>query len=79
MISSPSTAGIGHILDEIADESLTSCSVTCANNIMCNGANYIPGNKTCTLLQVEDVLKDWERNDAVTYICVDCKPGPERE
>ena len=79
MISTASTAGIGFVLEEIVGESSTYCSVKCASNIKCNGANYSSTNKTCISLHVEDVLDDWVMEDDSSYLCINCEPGPTGE
>ena len=77
LITTPDSAAYGEIVEETEGDTLEYCSVMCASNIKCNGVNLFASNNTCTLLHVEDVLDDWEKqHDDVTYICVDCEPGP---
>ena len=76
--SHPSLSGVGETLKEVNDTSISSCGQECISKASCTAANYSPKNKTCTLLHVADVMDDWEKkDDDVTYICVNCEPGPE--
>ena len=67
----PSVAGVGEGLSQMTTESIQSCIIECSTEINCMAANYFPSDKTCTLMQVEDVLDDWEKDDDVTYITRD--------
>ena len=78
LLSQTSTSGFGNIVKQIETSSMLACGQECVMQFNCTAANYYPRNKTCTLLYVEDVLDDWEEtDDGVTYICVDCDPGPK--
>ena len=76
-LESLSVSGVGDILSREENISAVSCGIACSTRVSCTAANYFPNNKTCTLLHVEDVLDDWVKDDDVTYICVDCEPGPQ--
>ena len=78
LLSEPSTTGFGNILKQIENTSMLACGQVCVRQVNCTAANYYLRNQTCTLLHVEDVLDDWEKSaDDVSYICVDCDPGPK--
>ena len=80
VITTSSVAGIGEGLEEIVGETSTHCGIICAIKIECTGVNYLPDNKTCILLHVEDALGDWEdRAEDIKYSCVNCEPGPKGE
>jgi hypothetical protein len=61
-------AGVGDVVAEVTNvESVTSCVVECASSDACTSANY--ANNTCTLLNVQDQLDDWQDSKDVTYMC----------
>ena len=77
LLLNPSVVGFGSTLNQIENTSVLTCGHECVLQTKCTAANYFPTNQTCTLLNVEDVLDDWETNDNVTYISMDCEPGPK--
>ena len=79
LMITPSTAGVGETVEEIVGETPIYCSVMCACNGQCNGFNYVLSNKTCTLLHMESVVDDWEKDDDVVFTCIECDSGPEGE
>ena len=77
LLLNPSVLGYGNTLNQIENTSVLTCGLECNLQTNCTEANYFLTNQTCTLLNVEDVVDDWKTNDNVTYICMDCEPGPK--
>ena len=77
LLLNPSVVGFGSTLNQIENTSVLTCGQACASQANCTAANCFLTNQTCTLLNVEDVLDDWVMNDNVTYICMECEPGPK--
>ena len=73
-----SMSGVGDIVANVNGTSTISCGHECCSRANYTAANYFHSNRTCTLLHVEDVMDDWVGADEdVTFICIDCQPGPE--